>query len=113
MFKCKSSQVCVHLYDICDGIDNCPSEDDELLCEVRDVICPKLCSCLNLAISSTKITLELKNIFMPPYVAYHLVSTAMDSISFMKSNTFLSILNVSNNLIVEICSSVSSLLSFH
>ena len=85
------------MYDICNSIEDCPSKDDEFLCEVRDVVCPEMCMCLNLAVTCTKVTLELTNILNPPYVAYSLAYTGIDSFSFLQSSISVAVLNVSNN----------------
>ena len=39
-----------HLENVCDGPPDCPCEDDEYLCELKNEICPMKCSCLALAI---------------------------------------------------------------
>ena len=42
-YRCRSSPVCVHLSDLCDGWPQCPQSDDEWLC---DSTCPHhLCRC--------------------------------------------------------------------
>ncbi len=57
LFKCKKSEVCVHLDDICDGVVNCPEEDDEQLCVLNEYKCPPLCECLALAMQCLDINL--------------------------------------------------------
>ena len=37
-YRCRSSPVCVHLSDVCDGFSHCPQRDDEWLC---DSTCPR------------------------------------------------------------------------
>ncbi len=49
-FKCKYSSRCIHVYDVCDGEEDCPSGDDEILCQIKYMLCPTQCGCLNLAI---------------------------------------------------------------
>ncbi len=49
MFKCKFSQICLHLDDVCDGETECPLADDETLCNLNHV-CPNSCWCLALSI---------------------------------------------------------------
>ncbi len=49
MFMCKLSQICVHLQTVCDSYLNCPSGDDEELCDLKDVFCPKSCQCVTYA----------------------------------------------------------------
>ena len=45
-FRCWHSQVCLHADHVCDGIKQCPHQDDELLC---DLVCPLHCQCQGLA----------------------------------------------------------------
>ena len=40
MYKCRDSQVCIHVGDICDGQDDCHKGDDELMCSLKDYWCP-------------------------------------------------------------------------
>ena len=46
MFRCHKSSVCLHPDHMCDGIKQCPEQDDELLC---DLVCPSVCHCQGLA----------------------------------------------------------------
>ncbi len=57
MFKCKKSEICIHLADICDGRVNCPEEDDEQLCMLNEYKCPPVCECLALAIQCLDVNL--------------------------------------------------------
>ena len=108
MFKCKDSQICIHVHDVCNNFDDCPHMDDEVLCELRDTICPPWCQCLNFAISCQLIEastdFHLLSLFSSlPFVAYHIVSTGINSISFLKKNTNIAILNVSKNSLTTVC----------
>ncbi len=44
--RCKNSQKCIHLTEICDGVKNCYFKDDEFLCHMMSAMCPKTCQCL-------------------------------------------------------------------
>ena len=55
MFKCKSSQICIHLGNVCDGLKDCFLGDDESLCELHK--CPSMCKCLALALECKYTTL--------------------------------------------------------
>ncbi len=55
LFKCKLSEICIHLGDICDKEQDCPLQDDEYLCRVKR--CPPQCSCLGFAVSCFRIVL--------------------------------------------------------
>ena len=102
-FKCRSSQVCIHIHDICNHILDCPHHDDEILCELKDFKCPKKCVCLNYALRCSELTLQFQSLYNLPYVAFHLVAVSMASVSFLKLNKFIMVLNVSQNEITDIC----------
>ncbi len=59
MFKCKTTEVCIHLGDLCDGTVNCPQEDDEQLCTLNQHFCPPVCICLALAMQCVDINLPV------------------------------------------------------
>nr|KAG5695272.1 hypothetical protein BaRGS_028207 [Batillaria attramentaria] len=45
-YRCRASSVCVHADHVCDGVFQCPQQDDELLCHLT---CPQGCDCQGLA----------------------------------------------------------------
>ncbi len=45
-YKCKDSQIHIHLSTICDESRDCPLGDDEIFCDLNIVLCPSKCSCL-------------------------------------------------------------------
>ena len=45
MYRCKNTNLHLHLGNVCDG-ENCPLGDDEILCELQQVKCPSDCECL-------------------------------------------------------------------
>ena len=103
-FKCKSSQICVHIENICDGIDDCSLRDDELLCQIKVFSCPKQCLCLNLAIVCQN---QISDEFFSnnlPYISFHITGTTIDSINFLKGNSFIVNINLSKNRIMNIIS---------
>ena len=103
MFKCRDSQICIHVYDVCNNYYDCPHKDDEVLCELRDTICPTWCQCLNFAVTC-QLTQAGTDLFSSlPFVAYHIVSTGINSLSFLKKNTNIAILNVSKNSLNIVC----------
>ena len=71
MFKCKGTIfVCVHLNDVCNGFNDCPKRDDEMLCELQKIQCPAGCHCLGFAVSCCSVSFPKifqSNIF--PYVS--------------------------------------------
>ncbi len=59
LFKCRGSQKCIHLGDVCDNAKHCPAGDDEVFCSLWDLkqpICPASCSCLVLAINCVNVS---------------------------------------------------------
>ena len=108
MLKCKNSQICVHMLDMCNEFRDCPLGDDEDLCELQYTLCPRMCICLNFAISCQNImkTFGLKSL---PYVSYHLAYIEIDSLLFLKNSKSLLLLHASGNYITDICSLVKHL----
>ena len=45
-YRCRASKMCVHVTHVCDGLQQCPQHDDELLCSQP---CPLSCTCHGLA----------------------------------------------------------------
>ena len=45
LYKCRYTQTCIHIMNVCDGIIDCPAEDNEHLCTVK--YCPNQCVYLN------------------------------------------------------------------
>ena len=60
MFACQGSQQCVHLYDVCNGQKDCPLGEDEMVCGLKDVTCPKECQCLLYAMKCQSLTQEFQ-----------------------------------------------------
>ena len=111
MFRCKHSQICISITDVCNDIVDCPNVDDELLCELKNTICPKLCVCLHFALICSKIInldLDLSGL---PFVAYHLTSCSLRTVQFLKYNEFAAVLNLTNNEIGDSCNSISHIYS--
>ncbi len=50
LFRCRSSQTCVHFTDLCNKIVDCPQADDESLCSLKFVLCPPYCEYLTFAV---------------------------------------------------------------
>ncbi len=56
MYRCRRTNVlCLHPHSVCDGIPNCPLQDDEMFCALHNIICPNDCSCLLFAMSCSGI----------------------------------------------------------
>lgn len=45
LFRCNhSSRNCLHKSELCDGVAQCPLQDDEVFCDLR--LCPAKCTCM-------------------------------------------------------------------
>ncbi len=55
LFRCVLlvTKVCLHSKEVCDGVTDCASEEDEFLCDVQ---CHQKCKCLMYAISCAHTT---------------------------------------------------------
>ncbi|CAF1043847.1 unnamed protein product, partial [Didymodactylos carnosus] len=38
-FRCWNSNICIHAIKVCDGVTDCPSNDDEMICPWRNLKC--------------------------------------------------------------------------
>ena len=65
MFRCKHSEICIPISDVCNHVFDCPVGDDELLCDLKNTVCPKFCVCLYFALLCRK-----KNGFGPFWFAF-------------------------------------------
>ena len=105
MFKCKNSQICIHLNDICDGKVDCPYDEDELVCIFHDAICPSNCECLMFTIRC--FNLRTVDLFLKLENSYDVIiisNSTKDIInSFLQYSRFLSILKLSRNNLDELC----------
>ncbi len=71
-FKCRDSQVCLHLGEVCDRDADCPLGDDEHLCFLHSVSCPSNCRCLTYVLRCHDI--QNKQLVVPSKVPYHIFS---------------------------------------
>ncbi len=55
LYLCKSSQICIHLDTVCDNQVNCPHGEDEELCDLKQVFCPKVCQCVAYAVHCVRL----------------------------------------------------------
>ncbi len=110
MFKCRKSQLCLHLHDVCDENFDCPQNDDESLCNLLGVSCPDVCSCLNYAILCSEVNISysaLNDKF--PYFSLHISFTAIASSRFLLNWKHLKRLYVSSNDVQDICGTANLL----
>ena len=108
MFKCKNSQICIHIYDICNNFEDCPNSDDEALCELRNIVCPDICTCLGFALMCEG-KIQNESLFTNlPHLVFHINFAKLHSFSFLQTNIFLTVLNISRNLIATVCHNVDA-----
>ena len=58
IFKCRKSNLCIHLGSLCNEYFDCPYGDDELMCVLQNQICPIYCDCFLLTIRCTNVTMN-------------------------------------------------------
>ena len=105
MFKCKDSQICLHLEDICNNYSECPLGDDELLCELRGGHCFLDCTCFQFAMMCDKGPINHRKLEQLPYVYYHLTFISSLVTSVLRNGAAL-IVNIAHNSIHQICGSL-------
>ena len=122
LFKCRKSQICIHLGDVCDGVGDCPTNDDEFLCTLKFAHCPFSCSCLTFAVLCMNRTVlnGQEREFFPFTVVFILKSEVKASLNFSNCKYvylsdctlkyFCILLSTCNTL--QILSSVSTNISF-
>ncbi len=102
-FRCRSSQICLHVESVCNTISECPMKDDEVFCQLKGHNCPAGCSCLSFAISCTGFPLKVNDLHRIPLQSFHLIGTSITTLGFLTGgNQPVVNLNVSNNLIVHV-----------
>ena len=112
MFRCRDSQICILMENICDSINDCPVGDDEIMCELLKVRCPQHCKCLNLAVMCKKMI--SKEIFMIklPYLSYHVTDSEINDAYPFMLNVNLVILNLTKNYVSYIVRAIPNLNSY-
>ena len=103
MFKRKSSQICLHIYDICDTVNDCPYKDDEMMCELSKLLCPFRCVCLNFAISCKSVPLE-ETLQLVHFVSISITNANLSSEQHFVHIPNAIILNFTHNNIYDISS---------
>ncbi len=110
MLKCKDTSFCIHPIEMCDGVSQCPYGEDEVLCDIQS--CPEACHCLALAVQCIDSNLTyLPNItqklFFLMLKGNHIVQLNLGG---FKS---LTVLQLPDNSLREICSSIDGLFNIH
>ena len=71
MFKCRLSNICIHIGDICDGKQDCTKGDDEYLCPLNGQSCPMRCECLTFVKQCFQIETFDYSLSAIPYLIFH------------------------------------------
>ena len=111
MFHCKLSGICIHVEDVCDGHKDCPHKDNELMCELRNLTCPKTCNCLNFAIfcnsSASPDDISKLPFVNLPFVSVHISFTTLSSLKILNMFDHVIWLRVSHNKFSSVCDTFS------
>ena len=108
MYRCRNSQICVHIEDTCNGFLDCPENDDEHLCELVATKCPIKCLCHILIVQCVNVTLiggDITQIL--PHILVKLSHTGLFSLWFVGYFAHASYLYFSHNFINNFCDSFS------
>ncbi len=84
LYSCRNSRQCIHVGTVCDNTSNCPSGDDEEICQLKNHMCPVQCHCLLFAIKCWKandLGLILHQLFYP----HMLIDTSFSIVQNVKT----------------------------
>ncbi len=112
-YHCYQSTICIHLFDVCNKIRDCPYSEDELLCELVGTQCPQGCDCFHFAVLCLNQTLVQSDFVSVPYIAFHFSFCLMASLQwFDKYFDQIRVLNVPFNKLsgASVC---DNLIFFH
>ncbi len=102
-YQCSGARSsCIHVGNLCDGEINCPLQDDEHFCAIKNVICPKNCHCLGLGL----ICLNLKYLLFLDGHMFQVVSiqnSFLSTVSDLQSFTSAKVLNLFYTNLTQIC----------
>ena len=115
MFKCRNSQKCIHVGDVCNGLKDCNTGDDEYMCSLAGSFCPSSCICIALGISCYNVNYTSDLISFLPYNAIflnycHLVFLET-FLNILKFPTFLSLQHNNLRFVCKILPGVSRTLT--
>ena len=104
-FRCRGSQICIHLGNVCDGFKDCIQGDNELLCEIHNMDCPSKCECLALAINCSHISIVPSNLSnFSPYLAVTVLYSRIHNLyNFITSLKNVQIVHFQDNNIINKC----------
>ena len=105
--KCNGVEFCIHPNEVCDGFSHCPHGDDEKLCDIFG--CPLGCTCLGHA----AVCREARHIGIPKFPFQDMIYLSVGwnfefvlSFANLSSLSRLIILDLSNSMLFDICSSL-------
>ena len=104
MFKCKQSVICLHVGDVCDDNIDGPEGDDEYLCSLNFIPCPKRCLYLTFVIRCWDIEHSINHAnSMPHYIVTIENSKKYILHHFLLRFKFIMHLTLRQNLLQTIC----------
>ncbi len=107
MFRCSSSQICIHPEDVCDRIVDCPLHDDEFVCNLEDVVCPKNCMCHIHAVLCVSVTPELDQKHSVPFIFVSVSVAKLELLDFLGQFPESTFIHLKFNSIDDICEKLS------
>ena len=103
MFKCKTSSMCIHLDDVCDGYTDCLLGDDENLCDLAGIQCKFQCHCLFYALFCKDTSVSFFDKADLPYVSVCINFCNLSNPIAFHIFPHAAFLDFSHNSIVEFC----------
>ena len=82
MFKCRNSQKCIHVSDVCNSLVDCPSSDDEYMCSLNGAVCISSCVCLGSAVKCYNVSSEKD--FLTSIPAYNVLFLSNCNLAFLE-----------------------------
>ena len=103
-FHCTKSQLCIHIEGACDGYYDCPLKDDEYMCPLKGIMCPKSCLCHKFALGCFHAVLT-RNVICGtlPYTSAFMSNIIISYRNMLKSFINATILQLPGNNIQSVC----------
>ncbi len=103
MYRCKKTQKCLHINDICDDIPDCPQQEDEFLCSYTLPKCPPSCARLHLAVVCKFAHVADFLNQGPSHISYQIVDCNLSSADSFGHDSNILILNLQKNILTDPC----------
>ncbi len=100
-FHCASSQMFIHIGDVCENSFHCPLHDDEFFCSLKYISCPKSCLCHIHALLCSNRSPTFDSIF--PYIFVAVTFAKLERIDFMGKFPDGLFIHLRSNTIENIC----------